>query len=850
MKRFEPHDGGNPFEVDGKDGLGSEGSGSYSHVLKARRQGTLNPSIVAIKVMRDRGPEAEELLVREHDCLLRLREERPDVPSAPVPKAFGMGRLVSDNGLDERPGLAMEYFDRDVWPSLRDLLGELSAGGAAINVAPGIWVARLGKSIAGAIEACHKRGVVHRDLSDTNVLVRRDKLDDPEVTIIDFGSAEQADRWERSATGEIQTRGLRGTTLFESPEMRDTSTMLEYRKKPATDLFSIGSLLVYSRLSMEYGCKAAADTMERNGGFAYQLVPLLSRLGSKTKGRKYPITVADMETGAISRTLTKYHPADRYFRGMNVTRRMELLLEGRVEDAAQLLQRERPRLEDELDDIAVAKLVRLATPMTFHSIVMRAADIEGGGDVQTVARPQDAHAWLHEDGTLVIGATGAELRDEQMRQEYTHGPVVEEWNHIDVRFEATSHPWTASGRSATIERVTAPVMVDDDGTVKRLSPRTMHGWFKGMSGARQFDLAGIDTSSVTDMTDLFRGCSSLTELRLPTTWVYGRVRTMERMFSGCRELREMSFLARPSDVVRQLDTSRVSNFRKLFEGCAHLGEGAREGLTCLLDTSAAQYLDSMFSGCSSLRGLDLDRFKTDRVTGFSSMFESCSSLGWLRQSFSMRSARWTESMFRNCAEIEEVILPTEEEGSDGPQPQRAHPSSMFAGCSNLRKVGLGGLLAHPLTATWHLFSDCSKLREVSVIGMDTEGAQDMGGTFAGCESLERVEGISELRTGNATTFGMMFSGCRSLKELDLGHWDTGSLRTFSHMFKDCASLTRLDISGWDTSSVTAISYAFDGANEDMEVDVGDGLEFPQIRDESQYVRFAPPAFARKFSTIR
>lgn len=850
MKRFEPDDGSHPFEVEGNDKLDRESSGSYSHVLKARRQETIGPSVMAIKVMRDRGPEAEELLVREHDCLLRLREERPDVPPAPVPKVFGMGRLISGSGFNDKPGLAMEYFDLKAWPPLRELLGDFAKGEASVADAPGIWVTKLGKKIAEAIETCHKRSVVHRDLSDTNILVRRDSLDDPEVTIIDFGSAEQADRWERTMTGKILTRGLRGTKLFESPEMRDTSTMLEYRKKPATDLFSIGALLVYSRLSMEYGCKAAADAMEQNGGFAYQLVPLLSRLDSRARERKHPITVADMELGAIARTLTKYHPVDRHFGAMSAGRRMGLLLEGYVEDAAQLLPvGEHPQPEANLSDRVITKLVSLATPMTFSSIVMRAADIEGGGGVQTVARPQDAHAWLHEDGTLVIGVTGAELRDEQMRQEYTHGPVIEEWNHIDVRFEATSHPWTASGRSATIERVTAPVMVDGDGTVKRLSPRTMHGWFKGMSGARQFDLAGIDTSSVTDMTDLFRGCSSLTELRLPTTWVYGRVRTMERMFSGCRELREMSFLARPSDVVRQLDTSHVSNFRKLFEGCAHLGEGAREGLTCLLDTSAAQYLDSMFSGCSSLRGLDLDRFKTDRVTGFSSMFESCSSLGWLRQSFSMRSARWTESMFRNCAEIEEVILPTEEEGLDGPQPQRAHPSSMFAGCSNLRKVGLGGLLAHPLTATWHLFSDCSKLREVSVVGMDTEGAQDMGGTFAGCESLERVEGISELRTGNATTFGMMFSGCRSLKELDLGHWDTGSLRTFSHMFKDCASLTRLDISGWDTSSVTAISYAFDGANEDMEVDVGDGLEFPQIRDESQYVRFAPPAFARRFSTI-
>ncbi|MDO4805691.1 MAG: BspA family leucine-rich repeat surface protein [Coriobacteriales bacterium] len=846
MTVFRLSDGSCPYEV---ESAAIRDSGSFGQIYKARRQGAGEPQTIAVKAMHEISEEAGELLRKEYDCLRSLGagDTRPE-PGPPVPTAYGQGTLVSDS-LRERPAFAMEYFDPTDWPTLRELLNDIADGSESVADVPGIWVMRLGMGIAKAIEACHKRGVVHRDLSDTNILVRRGFLDDPEVVVVDFGTAEQTERWRNKAPEDFKTRGQRGTKLFESPEMREgiAGTMLEYRKKPATDLFSIGALLVYARLSMEYSCSVAANAMEQSGGFAYQMVPLLKKLGSDagTQQRR-PITVADMELGSIARTLTNYHPTKRYFGDMGAARRMETLLTGHAESSIRPPLGKGQHLEDELDSEIISELIRLSTPMSFRSLVMKMADDANGDRVETVRTAQDGLAWLHEDGTLVIGPSCAEFRAERRREEYTHGTVIAEWRHINVGSEAASHPW--SSRALEVRRVVAPVLVDREGDVKRLVPLTMHGWFEGMGNVRQFDLAGIDTSRVSDMADLFRGCASISELMLPNTWSYGSVRTMERMFSGCKHLRQMSFLEPLSEAGLVLGTGRVASFRKLFEGCVRLGGLNREGLACVLDTSGAQYLDSMFSGCSSLTGLDLTCFRTDKATGFSSMFESCASLEWIRQDFSMKRTRWTESMFRGCVSIREVVIPDEPKADNlYSQPQRAHPSSMFAGCSSLETVSLGGLLDHPLTSTWHLFSDCSSLKTVSISGMDTDGAQDMGGMFSGCESLEEITGIQELRTGSATTFGMMFSGCRSLRELDLSGWDTRSLRTFSHMFKDCTSLMNLDISGWDTSSITAISYAFDGANDNMTINVGDGLEFPQIRDTSQYVKFASPAFARQFA---
>ena len=55
----------------------------------------------------------------------------------------------------------------------------------------------------------------------------------------------------------------------------------------------------------------------------------------------------------------------------------------------------------------------------------------------------------------------------------------------------------------------------------------------------------------------------------------------------------------------------------------------------------------------------------------------------------------------------------------------------------------------------------------------------------------------------------MFSGCRSLKSLDLSGWETYNVNYMSGMFYGCRSLKSLDLSGWDTSRVRSMDHMFD-----------------------------------------
>jgi hypothetical protein len=79
---------------------------------------------------------------------------------------------------------------------------------------------------AGALQAAHDRGIVHRDVKPANLLVRPDGS----IKITDFGIARAAD-----AMALTQTGTLLGTVAYLSPEQVNGQTAT-----PASDLYSLG----------------------------------------------------------------------------------------------------------------------------------------------------------------------------------------------------------------------------------------------------------------------------------------------------------------------------------------------------------------------------------------------------------------------------------------------------------------------------------------------------------------------------------------------------------------------------------------------------------------------------------
>ena len=149
----------------------------------------------------------------------------------------------------------------------------------------------------------------------------------------------------------------------------------------------------------------------------------------------------------------------------------------------------------------------------------------------------------------------------------------------------------------------------------------------------------FDTANVTDMHGMFHNCASLTSLDL-SDFDTSNVTDMSGMFNYCASLTSLDLSG--------FDTSIVTSMRYMFFRCANLTNLNLSGF----DASAVTEMDCMFYGCSSLTSLNLSSFNTSNVENMQWMFYNCSSLTSLDISgFRASKGTKTDLIFSGCNKL-------------------------------------------------------------------------------------------------------------------------------------------------------------------------------------------------------
>ena len=100
--------------------------------------------------------------------------------------------------------------------------------------------------------------------------------------------------------------------------------------------------------------------------------------------------------------------------------------------------------------------------------------------------------------------------------------------------------------------------------------------------------------------------------------------------------------------------------------------------------------------------------------------------------------------------------------------------------------------------------------------------------FWECKNLEEVQGSEYLDTSKVTDLSALFSGCSSLKKLDINNLDTSQATTMAYMFLNCSSLPELDISNFDFSHVENLTSMFLGCNNLKKLNVDNFTNMSQL----------------------
>jgi surface protein len=329
-----------------------------------------------------------------------------------------------------------------------------------------------------------------------------------------------------------------------------------------------------------------------------------------------------------------------------------------------------------------------------------------------------------------------------------------------------------------------------------IANESMVGYFVGFNKMTSIDLSVLDTSEVTDMSDMFEDCSSLTSLDV-SKFDTSNVTNMSDIFSTCSSLTSLD--------VSNFDTSNVINMNGMFVNCS--------SLTSLdvrnFDTSKVTDMSYMFYYCSSLTSLDVSSFDTSQVTDMSNMFCSCEGLTSLDlRNFDTSKVTDMGQMFQGCTSLTSLDVRNFDTS------KVTDMGAMFWDCEGLTSLDLRNFDTSQVTNMITMFSDCYNLTSLDVSSFDTSQVTDMKYMFDSCSSLTSLD-VSSFDTSKVTNMSQMFDSCSSLTSLDLRNFDTSKLTDMSRMFIQCGKLTQITVSNkWVIKSGASTYKMFDNCGTD------------------------------------
>ncbi len=290
--------------------------------------------------------------------------------------------------------------------------------------------------------------------------------------------------------------------------------------------------------------------------------------------------------------------------------------------------------------------------------------------------------------------------------------------------------------------------VEFDPSFADARPAKTNYWFNEMYNLEKiYGLEYLNTSNVTNMGNMFSGCSSLTSLDL-SSFNTANVTYMGHMFFGCDNLETI-----------------------------YVGSG--------WSTNAVTHSDNMFKYCLNIRGQQGTTYNsnyTDKT--YARVDGAPSKPGYLSEK---REAYAVYMSTDKTLTFYYDDLRNTREGTT----------------YDLNNIRVDPEWSHDATVR-------DNIKEVVFDPSFAQARPDNTyGWFFGMQNLEAIKGIYNLNTSEVTSMYAMFLYCSKLTGLDLSHFNTANVTDMSYMFYNCSNLTTIYVgSGWSTASLTASVYMF------------------------------------------
>lgn len=557
------------------------------------------------------------------------------------------------------------YIKMELLKPLKSVLGNTYDENAVI---------RLGRDIARALVHCQEKNVIHRDIKPQNILVSSKG----DYKLGDFGVAKVS---EKTTAGTIA-----GTYEYMAPEVFRGESY-----NSTADIYSLGIVMYWMMnnkrtpfLPLPPAIPSTADTESaRTRRYAGEPLP-------------EPVNGSDALKSVVLKACA-YEPKDRYRSAEELLQELENLalsmgecsgenssnshLESGQTDASDLTvfgkrKKTAPdKRKKELRKYAwIACLICLCTvlgtfvlpngkeesdiPYQVISEKESAATEETHSLSETVARMDDP---LQTDSESTLRESPNAWKNNLMANDYEGqwtSPLfstdITKKQIVSVTFlntvknaPSSSVDISEAGDGSVLAWVsgyddTYELFLAGEGGV--CAPENCRWLFGYFTNCRQFNFNGnFHTDYVKDMSNLFYGCTALTDIDISTLNTE-KVENFSGMFGSCGVI---------NLDLRTFDTSSATNLYRMFSFCTDL----KNVDMSTWDTSKVTNMGWMFYHCTSLEQIDLSSFDTGCVTEFYRMFCGCSKLRSVNaRGFDTSSATDMQEMFYECPLLQEMDL--------------------------------------------------------------------------------------------------------------------------------------------------------------------------------------------------
>ena len=304
-------------------------------------------------------------------------------------------------------------------------------------------------------------------------------------------------------------------------------------------------------------------------------------------------------------------------------------------------------------------------------------------------------------------------------------------------------------------------------------PKSLAYWFDGATSLTEIEgLQYLNTSSVSNMSNMFRACFNLVSLDL-SSFDTSNVTNMDFMFAYCDNLKRIY-------VGNLWSTSNLNTGSYMFYECNNLKGGNGTKYVFPNNDYHFAHIDTEASPGYFSDIKDKDKLEANDENEENEENEENKEIGYAE--FDETSGTLT---------FKYGVKP---QGDNVFETENTASSPKWE-CSKIKKVIFESSFANERPkSTCRWFNGAQSLTEiVELKNLNTSEVTDMSAMFYGCSSLTSLD-LSSFNTSKVTNMGSMFSYCYSLTSLDVSSFDTSNVTNMESMFFGCYNLTDVDLS--------------------------------------------------------